>query len=419
MEPEPLLTCVPVVADAAVHGVLHGIGRTEDVRFSPDNRRLALTAFHENRLLLLDVAVEDGATGLQVRLRAVTQLSAAEITEPHGVDFLDDDTIVVANRSGDLSVHALPIRGTAVGAVTGVRTVAVLDGIDSPGSVRVLPTPTGTSEVVVCDNRAGALTVHAVHHTEVGPVVDAGTVHLRRWLDIPDGVAGSADSRWLAVSNHGSQSVLVYDRAAGVDERSPPDAILRGVAYPHGLAFTPDGRHLVVADAARPLVHVFEAGDDGWAGTAYPVATHRIKEDDAYTRHRRNPQEGGPKGLDLDRTGSVAVVTSEGQPLACFAVADLRATSGEAGGPRRLDYEHEALEHATTREVTLAHAILRADQANARADEANARAEGAEAEARRHADLVDAYERTKLFRYARPFRDRYAAWRNRGTPRSS
>ena len=42
-----------------------------------------------------------------------------------------------------------------------------------------------------------------------------------------------------------------------------------------------------------------------------------------FQRGRTNDAEGGPKGVDIDNSGTILVVTCEEQPLAFFRVADL------------------------------------------------------------------------------------------------
>ena len=66
----------------------------------------------------------------------------------------------------------------------------------------------------------------------------------RKWLDVPDGVAVSANGRWLAVSNHEVGVVFVYDYEQ-LGEDAEPVAVLRGATYPHGVRFTHDDRVIV------------------------------------------------------------------------------------------------------------------------------------------------------------------------------
>ena len=137
-------------------------------------------------------------------------------------------------------------------------------------------------------------------------------VLLQRYLDIPDGVSVSPDRRWIAVSNHTPHNVH----------------------YPHGVRFSADGGHLFVADAGAPYLHVYAPGPDQWRGVRHPLATVRIMDDAAFERGRFNPEEGGPKGLDLDASSRVLVVTSECQPLAFFDVRALLEPALAGGSAR-------------------------------------------------------------------------------------
>ena len=89
--------------------------------------------------------------------------------------------------------------------------------------------------------------------------------------------------------------------------------MLRGATYPHGLRFAADDRRLLVADAGAPYVHVF-AADGSWQGASYPASTIRVMDDETFERARHNPQEGGPKGIDLDPRTKLLIVTSESTP---------------------------------------------------------------------------------------------------------
>ena len=46
-------------------------------------------------------------------------------------------------------------------------------------------------------------------------------------------------------------------------------------------------------------------------------------DDETFARGRSNPEEGGIKGLDIDRTSSVVAVTCEELPLAFFPLASI------------------------------------------------------------------------------------------------
>src|SRR5690606_28215802 len=115
---------------------------------------------------------------------------------------------------------------------------------------------------------------------------------------VPDGIAVSADSRWVAVSSHLTHDVKVYDARSGLNWRTKPAATLTGSRYPHGVRFAEGGRFLLVADAGSPYVLVYERGDE-WRGSLEPRAMIRVLDDATFEQGRTNPTEGGPKGIDI------------------------------------------------------------------------------------------------------------------------
>jgi len=67
-------------------------------------------------------------------------------------------------------------------------------------------------------------------------------------------------------------------------------------------------------------------------------------DDAVFERGQHNPQEGGPKGLDLDTSSKILVLTSECQPLAFFDVPVLLKhafAGGSAREQRILGISHE------------------------------------------------------------------------------
>ena len=99
-----------------------------------------------------------------------------------------------------------------------------------------------------------------------------------------------------------------------------------------------------MADAAAPLVHVFDAPARGWNGVGYPATTIRVMDDDTFARGHRNPREGGPKGIDVDLRTNVLVVTSECQLLAFFdTCATLAGAQLDGAADARVRYELDAL----------------------------------------------------------------------------
>jgi hypothetical protein len=100
-------------ASVETERVIASLGRTEDVQFSPSNRRLAVAAFHRNRIAVFEVEISRSAGKPQVALTGVVEIAAETLKGPHGLCFLDEDTLVVANREGAVEVYGVPAHGAA------------------------------------------------------------------------------------------------------------------------------------------------------------------------------------------------------------------------------------------------------------------------------------------------------------------
>ncbi len=327
---EVALAPVALTASDAVRAALAGIGRTEDIRFSPDERRLAVAAFFANAIYVFDVAIDWTGDVPRVALGDFVAIRSPAFRHPHGVDFLDDSTLVVASRAGAVDIVRVPRlsgEGEAV-ACKPLRTIgwaSLGHRIRSPGSVAVTRVGRRVAEILVCNNYRDRVTSH---------VFDVGRswapawnrVALRRGLAVPDGIAASPDGSWIAVSNHQSASVLIFDGRDGL--RRDPEAVgsLHGVSYPHGLRFSPDGRRIYVADAGSPFVHLYE-NDGDWRGSRGPARSLAVIDPAAFHAGALSPEEGGPKGIDFDATGRLLVTTCENQPLAFFSLVGLPAAS--------------------------------------------------------------------------------------------
>jgi hypothetical protein len=310
------------VASRPVAMQIAEMGRTEDVRFSPSNRRLAVAGYRKDSCTLFDIEIDRSAARPRINIHDAITLRSSALSEPHGFDFIDETTLVVANRTGLVVVLPIP-GGASAGRTIDVTPISVIrwasrkQRIHSPGSVCVGQRGRLTVELLVCNNYRNLVSRHLLATKGWrGPIWNR--VFLRDGLDIPDGIALSRDGSRLAVSNHSSHEVFIYDRNSPLTRQTKPHGILSGVEYPHGLRFSPNSTRLWVADAGAPVVVLYEDLSGGWKGGRAPTATITVLDDALFLKGRDNPQEGGPKGLDLDTTGEIVVITNEQQPLAFF-----------------------------------------------------------------------------------------------------
>jgi len=146
----PRLDCI---LSPAAQVTLEGLRRTEDIVFSPDGRRLAIAGYGLNRIAIFDVAVVASSVGKKVVLSGVVELASATLHHPHGLCFLDDEAVAVANRTGGVHVYAVPpaTGGDSVRRVvepSQTITGGVPAPIRTPGSVAALPLGSGALDPI-------------------------------------------------------------------------------------------------------------------------------------------------------------------------------------------------------------------------------------------------------------------------------
>lgn len=300
------------------------VGRTEDIRFSPDNTRIVTPGFRQGSCLILDV--EFGRHGSEpiIEITGFVEIRSKALHHPHGIDFIDNNTLIVANRRGWLAVFDLPRergmnRTVSLEPVRVIKKAGLWRKLKWPGSVCVLNSDAKKTEILVCNNYGNRVTRHTFGNGS-RPQLASHELLLENGIWMPDGVTVSPDKRWIAISNHRTRSVLVYDRRRKLNRRSTASGVIFGAQYPHGLRFTPDGKRLIVCDAGNPFIHIFSSNDGTWTGERNPIVSMKVLDDERFAKGHKAIKEGGPKGVDVDAQGKVMVVTCEEQTLAFFAI---------------------------------------------------------------------------------------------------
>ncbi len=318
-------------ASDAVRAVLSAIGRTEDVRFSPDNRLLAIAGFGRKRCLILRIEVEPASDGPEVMIHDYMELTSDCIGEVHGLDFIDDRTLAVANRDGLVGIFSLPAGEPAGRSLEISPRRQIKSGLfcklRTPGSIAVRRESPSRISLLVCNNYTHRVTRHVVDR-RLGYRALSNQVLLKRGLDIPDGIALSHDGQWVAVSSHGTKDVKVYSLSGPLGPDTEPAGILENANYPHGLRFTADDRHVLVADAGSPRLRVYDSEGD-WSGRRTPSRSVVVLDDETFLRGRNSDEEGGPKGLDIDRSNNVVALTCEEQTLAFYSLASITGRAAQ------------------------------------------------------------------------------------------
>lgn len=346
---EPMAPGASLPADQAIIGfsapervmtAISGMDRTEEATFSPNGRLLAIALFELNRINLYSIDVLGEGPTRTIAISACVTLYSKVLLSPHGIAFIDDEHMTVANRDGGVSVFRIPADALQREQLH-LRPVITLRSkfrakVSSPGSIDCYDLGDGRFRVLVCNNYIHTITSHTGTFPQSIPGssrrfkrIRNDGIFLEKGLTVPDGICVSPDRQWLAVSVHSSGNLHLYRLDQELDRNTPPAVILEGVVCPHGLQFSADGKVLYAADSASPYLHLFYRPGDTWASLPSPDKSIRILTEEQFLKGRYNVEEGGLKGIDVLHRDNILVVTCEHLPLAFYDLDKLQRLESE------------------------------------------------------------------------------------------
>jgi len=148
-------------ASAEVRSVISGISRTEDIKLSPDNSRLAIVDFVCNKIFLFSIricALDGDAVSAGIEILDYSVISSDSFRNPHGVAFLGNDNLIVCNRAADVCLFRIPAPGECPRErnLKPYKTISgkggLLAKVKTPGSVDCYKLDNTRYRVLVCNN---------------------------------------------------------------------------------------------------------------------------------------------------------------------------------------------------------------------------------------------------------------------------
>ncbi len=316
--------------------------RTEDIRFSPSGRRLAV-ASTDNCLLIYAVDL----TMRPIRIELEMELRSLSLLVPHGVEFLSEDKLVVANRNGNLSFFQISplsdwhnwhrclqiesifeVQSPLFGLTDQKRMLRDRELFCGPGSVRFF-----NNTLYVSCNYLNTVSTFFCQLDNEKLSVQEGIVIAHHGLEVIDGIALSQDGNLMALSDHDNHRVVIYRRTMNPSELlgRPHFSIICSLTdidmhYAHGLCFDRTGNALFVADAGGRYINVFKNNGD-WDMDMLKSSVKIIGVDlEAFNKTQDSVNEkfrileGGEKGLDIDPSGRIMVTTCNNQTIRFFEI---------------------------------------------------------------------------------------------------
>jgi len=203
-----------------------------EVAISPDGRTAVVTNYGTrnepgNSLTVIDVA----------RAEQVKEISLLEYTMPHGIQFLDENRVIVTTE-GNQTVVIVNLESDQVEHVFMTEQQVSHMVAVTPDGRRAFVPNIGSGTVTVLDLESGMVEAH----------IETG--------EGAEGVAISPDGTEVWVTNRGVNTVSIIN-AQTLDvifELPSPE-------FPIRAAFSHDGKHVLVTNARSGDITVFDAGE--------------------------------------------------------------------------------------------------------------------------------------------------------------
>ena len=267
------------------------------------------------------IATADADTVLLYRRQSSGQFDAepcgtlcgpgSRLSYPHDVSFAPvagGELLAVAQRRGSITIF----HNDTVTGCFGPEPAFEISGTGSRlnFSDGVAFVPPLNDHLAACNLALGTISFYRKRSGSPLAFDQHPCFELWQGLAEPDGLAFSPSGEWLAVANHGNDSVSIFQRRnrVGSGDRFrfgpvPAVVIAAGLRYPHSLAFNA-ANHLFVTNAGANFFSVFAPTERGDRMQWSPLqGGQQVVGSESGFRaiNAANKMEGGPKGIAIHR----------------------------------------------------------------------------------------------------------------------
>jgi hypothetical protein len=277
--------------------------RFEGIAFSPSGDELALVASDQDAVFLFR-----RLAGGKFDPKPSSFISgvASGFTYPHDASYCDlgnVELLAVAQRVGAVAILERPKGEAHFRRQPTFKLVGKNTRLNHSDGVSFVP-PNNT-QLAVCnlaDDTISFFQQSATSPVEFDPR-PASIVQLETGAQ-PDGLAFSASGRWLAIANHGNNTVSIFERSTANDPTGYGPAahtVLSdpSLICPHSVAFTVMD-HLVVTCAGANYFGVYSSSgsSSGLVWSREPVIRRIVGSESMFRKvNALNKMEGGAKGV--------------------------------------------------------------------------------------------------------------------------
>ena len=236
----------------------------------------------------------------------------SRLNYPHDVSFAPaagGELLAVAQRRGSITIfHNDSVTG-CFGPEPAFQISGAGSRLDFSDGVAFVPPL--NDHLAACNLASGTISFYRKRSDSPLAFDQCPCFELWQGFAEPDGLAFSPSGEWLAVANHGNHSVSIFQRRNRVASRDrfrfgpAPVAVITdaGFRYPHSLAFSA-ANHLVVTNAGANFFSVFAPTklDGRMQWSLLPGGQQVVGSESGFREiNAANKMEGGPKGIAIHR----------------------------------------------------------------------------------------------------------------------
>jgi DNA-binding beta-propeller fold protein YncE len=236
----------------------------------------------------------------------------SRLSYPHDVSFAqapDGALLAVAQRRGSIAIFRDDSDTGCFGPEPAFEISGTRSRLDFSDGVAFVPPL--NDHLAACNLKFGTISFYRKRSDSPLAFDPSPCFEIWQGLAEPDGLAFSPSGEWLAVANHGNHTVSIFQRRRRIAARDgfrygpAPTAIIAdsGLRHPHSVAFTA-ADHLVVTNAGANCFSVFAPttidGRTQWP--LLPGGEQVVGSESGFRAiNAANKMEGGPKGIAIHR----------------------------------------------------------------------------------------------------------------------
>jgi WD40 repeat protein len=292
---ESNLECVKEIFEEKIVRIIDSfcvskIGRVEAVKTSPDGKKLAYASFDLNQIIIFNFKFIERSIIIDDCV-----FLECDLCDPHDLAWIDNSTIVVANRSGPAVIFEVPQNSKKISPI-----IKIEDEMANK-----------TNAVTVCHTKKGFNLFFCSVFNYVSCfffnedfIMQDKKIFFNKDLKVPDGIAIDNSKSKIAITSALNNKIIVCDL------KNPDENFVElNSERPHGVDFIGDNI-LISTGGGDPYLNFWKIDKK----TKFKVLALSKKQ----FKLRGSDLEGGIKGLNFCNNSKIIFATCPNAPFLAF-----------------------------------------------------------------------------------------------------